>query len=129
MYHNTSQKGSAIFFAIVATALVLSIALGLNVLVLEGVKTLQDSDKSLKAFYAAETGIEHVLFTDSANGAACAGNVSCLVSNTIPFPLANGASYTLNIVGPSDCPLGVTAYCVQSTGVFFGVSKRVEIER
>jgi hypothetical protein len=135
MWKNNSQKGSAIFFAVIAMAVILAIAFGVNTLVFRGFRSTQGDGNSIIAFYAAEAGIDHLLFFDK--DTPCSGVVpGCL--DTFPsgaFTLSNGATYQVAVyasgtVNCPDPPAGkAVLYCVQSTGTFEGVSRKIEIER
>jgi len=133
-FTNTKQeKGSAIFFAVIVGALVLGIAVGGNILVFGELRILRGAVKSTVAIYAAEAGIEHLLFLDSGSLTPCYGDVECLDTTKPSEPtfLTNiQASYEITVKGGGvdDCDVDAT-YCAQSEGVFEGGARKIEIER
>ncbi len=56
------QSGAAILMAILILVAILSIAFGVTGLLYGEIKLSQETPKSLKAYYAAETGIERKLY-------------------------------------------------------------------
>ncbi|HZX49835.1 MAG TPA: VWA domain-containing protein [Candidatus Paceibacterota bacterium] len=123
------QKGSAIYFAIVITSLIMAIALGLSTLLLGGFGILQGSVKSAIAFYAAEAGVEHILFEDK----TCAGDINCLQIAAASWglggvvTLSNQATYSVDVKDPGDC-VGAP-FCALSTGIFQNVARTIEVTR
>lgn len=135
MYNNNSQKGSAIYFAVIVTTILVGIAFGLSTLLLGGIDALQGSGRSILAFHAAEAGAERILFEDQ----TCVGDPVCLQSAAASWSasskqFSNGAHYDVVVVANgSSFPNGTVcngdSYCAQSTGMFQDVSRRIEIER
>src|SRR3989344_377436 len=129
MWNNNMQKGSAIYFAIVITSLIMAIALGLSTLLLGGFGILQGSVKSSIAFYAAEAGVEHILFEDK----TCAGDINCLQIAAASWglggvvTLSNQATYSVDVKDPGDC-VGAP-FCALSTGIFQNVARTIEVTR
>jgi hypothetical protein len=126
------QKGSAIFFAVIAVTVVLSIAFGLNILVFHEIESLRGAEYSFISFYAAEAGIEHILFVDTGNTAGanpCGGDVDCLnANNPGEVPLVNDATYVITVQQKGG-PCQADVFCAQAVGTFQGVVRKIEIER
>lgn len=62
-----SQKGTAVYIAVLVIVIVLGIALGLSSAFLSQVETLRGIGRSVLALNAADAGIERILFEDSDN--------------------------------------------------------------
>jgi hypothetical protein len=65
MFNNNSQKGVAVYIALVVMAALLAIGIGISSLVVRQAKTFQDIGDSVFAFYAADAGIERLLQVDT----------------------------------------------------------------
>jgi len=111
------QRGVILFLAVVIMAILLSIGLGISAILIGQIRMVRDIGNSVKAFYAADTGIE-----------------KALLFRNDPIPnlplydvLDNGANYEVEAFdfGP-DC-LGVN-FCLRSIGSFQGVSRAIEVE-
>jgi len=67
-YKNLQKnKGFVILFAVTLSAIILSIALGISDIALKEVKFATSARDTNDAFFAADTGIESVLFDDKLN--------------------------------------------------------------
>lgn len=68
-----SKKGASLVLALLILSAILAIAFGVSSLILGEIKISKNIPKSLKAYYAAETGIERSLY-DARKGAG-AGDI------------------------------------------------------
>ncbi len=67
MFHNKfsiSKKGSSLYFSMIILSIVLAMALGLTAILVSQTKIIKGMGDSVKALYAADTGIEEVLYKD-----------------------------------------------------------------
>lgn len=111
-YKKISQKGVSLYLALLIMAVLLSIGLGISAILFGQIKIIRGIGDSIVAFYAADTGIEEVLY----RGAAVSGN------------LENGASYSTRVLAPGpDCT--ATNYCIISKGSFKETKRAIEIIR
>ena len=108
----TKQKGVSLYLALLIMAILLSIGLGISAILFGQIKIIRGIGDSVVAFYAADTGIEEVLYKGS----------------DVSGVLENGASYSTQILlsGP-----GCTApnYCIKSVGIFKESRRAIEITR
>lgn len=111
-YKKISQKGVSLYLALLIMAVLLSIGLGISSILFGQIKIIRGIGDSVVAFYAADTGIEEVLY----RGGAVSGN------------LENGASYSTRVLAPGpDCT--ATNYCIISKGSFKETKRAIEIIR
>jgi len=57
-----NQKGISVYIAIIVLGIISGIVFGLVILFLGQIKTLRNIGDSTKAFYSADSGVEHSLF-------------------------------------------------------------------
>lgn len=143
MFNNkNSQRGISLFLALIIMSIFLAIGLALNAILIGQIKTLSGMEESAVALYAADTGIERILYMDTLcrcydpddccvglawtclNAPACdegiAGSDSPLTNNPFLAPL-DPASY---IVEFDDGARDVT-----STGIYGGAKRSLHIAR
>lgn len=71
LYNQNNQKGVIILLAVIIMGLLLSIALGVSTILLKQLAMFKNIENSLQAFYAADTGIEEVLFCYTSENLEC----------------------------------------------------------
>lgn len=62
IYHHKQQSGVIIILAVVLTGVLFSVAIALAVIVISDLRQAQSIDRSIVAYYAAESGLERSLF-------------------------------------------------------------------
>lgn len=92
------QKGVSIFLAIVILTSILAIALGVTSIILPQIKTSGNISDSIKAVFAADTGIECSLYNIRKTPTVCDG-VTMMTNNT------SFASIVASIACPGMTPL------------------------
>ena len=133
-----SQKGAAVFIAVLVTVILLGIALGLSTAFLSQIETLRGVGRSVLALNAADAGIERVLFIDTSTCITepdLASRISCIKTavNSLSSgdrQLPNGAIYQLTVEagGEGSCP-GSSNYCASSVGIYSTVRRAIRITR
>ena len=63
-FYLKNDKGVSAFLALLVLSIFLAISLGLSTILLFQYKGIKEMSDSVKAFYAADTGIEEVLYRD-----------------------------------------------------------------
>jgi len=124
------EKGVVLYLAVVVTALMLAMVLGLGSIFIGQLKILRGVGHSVTALYAAEAGMEKVLYdpklgvdivavchTDHPPHVHCPGG-----------PLSNGATYEVT-VEPAGGPCGATLYCIESSGTFENSERKISVDR
>jgi len=128
-----SQKGVAIYLAIVIMAVILSIGVGLSAILIDQIRVFQRIGDSVVAIYAADTGIERALYENNKIAPILPGGLlSCAPSSCFLDLNNNGQdatdpTYTVQVVGPGSgtCPATATK-CFNSTGIYKGVQRKIE---
>lgn len=99
------EKGVLLYYAVVITSLLLAIALGLGTIFITQIKGLKEMGDSAIAFFAADTGIEKILYLDKDCSRA-----NC--TTTIPFgPLCQEQ---MNLASTTNC-IGLYYYSTSTT--------------
>jgi hypothetical protein len=112
------EKGISLLYVIFITGILLSIAFGINRILINQVKMLSSVGQSVVAFYAADSGIERILVDWQGEPSEIQGTLS------------NSASYQIIIKqgqeGDPECPADFS-YCIKSVGDYRGTRRAVEI--
>ncbi len=124
---NQLSKGSTIYFALMITIIILAIGLGLTAIIINQMKLARGTGDSVIALYAADTGIEQILFELSDDVFI---DPEC---NPCSDTLINGASYEVtavrgNVSETDDCPEKAN-WCITSQGVYKNVKRAIMVNR
>jgi Tfp pilus assembly protein PilX len=126
-----SQKGVAIYLALMVTIILLAIGLGISTIIVSQMVMIREMGDSVGAFYAAETGVERVLYEDKqCRTLGCGDLTFCAEDNTscdkgrssqtnIPSDTAT-LDYTVNFTN------NVTEVEIQSRGSYKGTRRAIE---
>ena len=133
------EKGVSLYISFLLLTTLLSLALGLSALLVGQLKIIRGVGDSLIAIYAAEVGVERVLYIDTEFCGledSFAERVDCIqeqLDTLSPpeFQLSNGASYNLLVegTGEGNCPSSVSTYCTKSTGSFKEARRAIRVTR
>lgn len=111
------EKGISLYLSLVIMGIFLSLALGLNSILLGQIEIIQGVGNSVSAFYAADTGIERELYENNTTTVSYSGSLG-------------NSSYSVQvIIAPDlDCypPL---SYCVKSVGTYKTINRAIYISR
>ncbi len=113
------QRGVSLYLAMMVITILLGIALGISSIFLGQTKILRELGYSVIAFYAADAGIEDVLMNRD--------NPSAICFEASPCPLANGASYYIDI-RPAGVGCPAANYCIKSIGQYKETRRAIEIQ-
>ena len=138
MHTFNSQKGVSVYIAMLIMVVLLGIALNLSSTFLAQIEMLRGIGHSVLAFYAADAGIERVLFIDASTCTSItplADRVTCIQTGVAGLSsgdkqLSNGASYELIVRqgGEGACSAD-NNYCSSSTGTYTQVRRAIRIKR
>lgn len=111
------ENGVSLYLSLVIMGILLSLALGLNSILLGQMKIMQGIGNSVLAFYAAETGIERELYENHVSTIAYSGTIG-------------DSSYAVWVIIPPDpgCSSGLS-YCVKSVGTYKDTNRAIYISR
>lgn len=125
----SSQRGVAIFLALIVMIPLLAVAMGVSIILLSQLRMLKEQGYSVIAFYAADTGIERAVYEDRVvcRQTGCPGYC---VTGCLGLPVG----YTYSSV-PGETLAGATfkfqifSTYTQSAGIFREVRRAIEITR
>ena len=120
-----SERGAALYLAILVLTVLMTVAFGIGAVLFRQVELLGGIGDSVAAFYAAETGLEKILYDDKQGiniVTDCAGPTGCTGS------LANSATYKV-IVSPGGGGCAGFFYCADTEGTFEQATRAISIER
>jgi hypothetical protein len=112
-----NQRGISLYLSLVVMGIFLSLALGLNSILLGQIEIIQGVGNSVSAFYAADTGIERELYENNATTVSYSGTLG-------------DSSYSVQVIFSPDpiCPLPLS-YCVKSVGTYKTINRAIYISR
>lgn len=91
-----SRQGITLLLVVLVLSALLSISLGILDVVLGEFRITGEITDSFVALYAADQGIEQILYSDRVSNAICPGSGSCSYG-PVTMSLANGSCYTLRL--------------------------------
>ena len=110
------EKGSAIYFTFIVLSIMLATALGISVLLVGQIKLMTGVENSVVAFYAADSGIENILYQKKieAGISNCSGEIP---PSYCSIDLNNGASAQATFT-PSGANCLYSDGCIKSVGSY-----------
>lgn len=117
-----NQQGAALLLTLLILTAVLAIAFGVSGLMLGEIKISQEVPKSLRAYYAAEAGIERSLY-DARKGAGASdigSPPSCVGSGAVCLD-GSDTCYSVDVVATGNPTI------IKSYGCYKGVRRSIEI--
>jgi len=139
MFYN-SQQGVALYLSLIVMTIILAIVFGLSVILVTQLKMTKEMSYSVKAFYAADTGIEKALNLDIADFANInepnifGTDYGYIVEITCCNPIIHP---TCKIEEGIDCPVGLSTddnclgqyFCYKSKGIYKDITRAIETEQ
>jgi len=113
------QKGVSLYITIMIIAILLAIVLGAGAILLGQLKMIKGMEKSITAFYAADTGIEEVLMNRAAPVSSC--------TEINPCELDNGAEYYIEVKVTGESGCNADNFCIRSVGEYKGTKRAIEV--
>jgi Tfp pilus assembly protein PilX len=109
------QKGSSIFLVVIMLSVVLSVVLGLTSIIVGGSKMTESLSYSVRAFHAADTGMEEALYRIRKQ--------SNCDDFSDEFSTDYGYTVTITYTGGSCADTGTT---ITSMGEYLGINRKLE---
>ncbi len=97
---NKFKKGASLYFVVITILLIFSSVLVLGNIIYVRIKMIRDKGDSVTAFFAADAGVEQLLYMKYQND---------LPDEETVYPLADDSCYELNNLGV--VPYNDTSYC------------------
>lgn len=113
------QKGVSLYLTMLFLSLLLAMILGLTNIIVGGANITKGLGDSVKAFHAADTGVEHALYNSRRKSP-----LDCTDINGSTVFTDYG--YTVDVSLTGVC--GETGTTIQSIGTYYGVSRKIEAE-
>jgi hypothetical protein len=120
---NNNQKGVSVYLTIVILAVLLSVSLGLVGIIIGGAKIAGGLGNSVKAFHAADTGMEKALYCVKTNGGDCTLSLSC-ANDSNTFSAGYGWTVAMLDSGGVTCTSSVSS--IESEGTYSTTKRKVE---
>lgn len=120
-----SEKGVSIYLALMILVVVLGIAFGVSTILLSQIKMVKAIGDSVAALYAADTGIEKILY-DVHEGI----DIISLCQETSPCQgfLDSKTSFKVVVLAPGpDC--SAENYCLKSVGIYRQTKRGIQVTR
>lgn len=128
-----SEKGASLYFAMVILSILLAIALGLSAILIGQTRMITGMGDSVVAFYAADTGIERVLYEDKlcrqagcfSLGWSCVDIVDCDKGRS-----SSGSPLSGTVAGASyQASFNDGATSIISRGLYKGTRRAMQVDR
>ena len=118
-----AEKGVSLYMTVILMAVLLSMVLGVTAIIINGLNIAKGVTDSVKAFHAADTGIENALYRIRIEN-------DCSDPCTFPNPctLSWGDSewyYTFTNYTP--CDLSIPSISIKSRGVYHESQRMIEV--
>ena len=123
-----TNKGVVLILTILISVGILAIALGVTSLMVGEIRITREIPWALKAYYAAEVGIERSLYYNrKGTGAVDIGSPpNCTGGGAICLDAGNTVCYSVDVIaaGPN-CT--ADSYCIKSYGCYKRIKRSVEV--
>ncbi len=124
-----SQKGISLYLVLMVMAVLLAMTLGLSAILFSQIRMIREMGNSVISFYAADTGIEWLLYKDeecrklapNCDLAICTADCQNLLDQTFPEESVSKASYIASVANN-----GIT---FKSVGKYKETRRAIEITR
>lgn len=120
---NNNQKGVSVYLTIIILAILLAVSLGLVNIVIGGAKIAELLGNSVKAFHAADSGIEKALYCVKENSGDCVLSLAC-ANDDNTFSDGYGWTVTMFDEGGESCTISVSS--IESEGTYLTTKRKIE---
>ena len=120
---NNNQKGVSIYLTIMIMSVLLAISLGLSAIIIGGAKMAGVLGNSVKAYHAADTGMEKALYCIKTNSGVCAASITC-ANTTNTF--STGYGWTVTMFDNTGTACTTTVSSIKSEGTYLTTKRKLE---
>ena len=120
---NNNQKAVSVYLTIVIMAVLLSVILGLSSIIVGGAKIAKVLGDSVKAFHAADTGMEKALYCVKNNAGDCALSLAC--ANDVPNTFAADYGWVTTMFDEGGGCAGAVSR-IETEGTYLTTKRKVE---
>ncbi len=118
-----NNKGSSLYFAVAIIAIIMAIALATTSILITQIRIIREMSNSVLAIYAADAGMERVLFEIRVKG------IHPDDINKIEETLSNDSEYEIdpkNIQSKEEEDCDAENFCIKTIGKYRGVQRSME---
>ncbi len=128
-YNNKNSRGVSVFLAVIILSILLAIALGLNAILVSQIRMIKGMGDSINSFYAADTGVERIMYEDKMCRLPGCGSLYCL--DTVKCADGRSPGCVSGTVGSASYQANTNngATSISSQGIYKGTRRAVKIER
>lgn len=125
------EKGVSVFFAVMILSVLLAIGLGVSTILVSQIRMVKEMGDSVNSLYAADTGIERVLYEDKMCRLPGCGNLSWSCLDIVNCDDGRAGGTVSGTVGDAAYQVNVNggATNVSSQGLYRGTRRAVKIGR
>lgn len=129
------QKGSSLYFSIIILSILLAIALGLGAILVGQSRVIKGMGDSVAAFYAADTGIEQVLYYDKlCRQTGCGSGLPVGFQCKDETNCDEGLEQAINVPGSVGSATYKTTFddgapTITSIGMYSGTRRAIRVDR
>lgn len=122
MATTNSQKGVSLYMALMIMTILLVIAFGISTILFSELKMLRGMGESVNALYAADTGVEKILW-DTSQGI----DIIAVCASPCTGNLGPETTYSVIVIeaGQPGCT-GASFYCIKSIGTYKETKRSVQ---
>lgn len=125
------NKGISLLFMVIITSVILALSLGTSAIIIQQVRMTGEIGHSVVSFYAADSGIEEILYDLYRSPAPQAQHSDSFGDISFSSTATCGADVAVNA-----CPIGFTIdadcnaanFCLKSTGTYQQTKRALEIK-
>ena len=125
------ERGVSVFLAVIILSILLAIALGLSTILVSQIRMLKGMENSILSFYAADTGVERILYEDKMCRLSGCGGLSWSCLDTVNCNEGRSSGTVSDAVGSANYQVTTNdgATSILSQGIYKGTRRAVRVER
>ncbi len=117
-----NSKGVSLYLTVIVLTVLLAMALGLSSILIVQMKMVRGMEESVIALFAADTGVERILYVSESDISGSLPNGSSYIAQIRCSPSYSFCPYIID----SDCD--APRFCIKSKGIFGKTQRAVEMK-
>jgi hypothetical protein len=113
-----SEKGVSLYMTIVMMAVLFTMVLGVTIIIIRGLDILKGASDSIKAFHAADTGVERALYNIRVNN-------DCSPICGTPCTIGGDSNWTYSLDYTGGC--SASSISISAKGTYYGSQRKIEV--
>lgn len=122
IFKKQKEKGVSLYMTIVLMAVLLAMVLGVTAIIMNGLNIAKGVSDSVKAFHAADTGIENALYKIRIEGD---DSPICNSPNVCDYGWGDAQWYST--FTKYECNLASSTISIQSKGIYHASQRTIEV--